>query len=117
MENIVLKDGRMEIIGKATHAIDIVREYCGDELGNYLSEVLSDHDTLCDNYDNMYERQVKADDALQDLILDMRFKLQKFEEFENADEFNAEQSKKMFQFMKNCLERVENIQEKIETFY
>ena len=43
----------IEVIGRKQHIIDIVREKCGDDVAEIISEWLDPEDT--DDFDSMYE--------------------------------------------------------------
>lgn len=53
MKVVKLPDGEVEIIGRKQHIIDIVREKCGDDVAEIISEWLDPEDT--DDFDSMYE--------------------------------------------------------------
>ncbi len=54
MKLVKLPDGEIEVIGRKQHIIDIVREKCGDDVAEIISEWKDPEDS--DYYDSVYNK-------------------------------------------------------------
>ena len=69
MKVVKLPDGEVEIIGRKQHIIDIVREKCGDDVAEIISEWTDLEDS--DYYDSVYNQQTK----IITLYIDKQYKI------------------------------------------
>ena len=102
----------IETIGELKHALDLVREYCGDDLSNYLSEYISDYDMLSDDVDEMFERLCRKNDLMENLFGEMESQLYKYEHYTDDEimQLSTDQIKEMIGFFSTCLNKLQSIQ-------
>ena len=112
MENILMKDGRIETIGEIRHALDLVREYCGNDLSDYLTEQALDCDTLSADYDEACEALEKKNDLMEDLIEEMKAKIYKYDRYSDNEiaQFSVDQIREMICCFSKWLDKVKEIQ-------
>ena len=105
MEEVILKNGNMEIIGEPKHALDIVREHLGEDLYKYFSEIVETAETSTFDFDELAERHEKREEMLEGLILDMEVSFSEFDKYV----FDIEDAESQIKKMKEAFEKAAKV--------
>jgi len=116
MKVIEMKDGRRETIGNMQNAIDLVREYCGDNMADCISNYIAENERNAreiEEYLEQKEAEYKRDDEKYTLFEDLWAEhIQQIEKYENQkiyEEFTEESAIEILAKYKELVEKIHEI--------
>lgn len=116
MEIIEMKDGKMESVGEFQNATDLIREYCGDQLADFITGYFRENEKYVQEVGE-YLEQKEADykkegekySSLEDVYEEHKREIEKFENQKVYEEFTEESVAEILAKYKELVEKINDI--------